>query len=51
MVASRAAGADLEQMLVLGSAAGAACFLRHGLGSPRREVVEELVERVELRPL
>ena len=36
---------------MLGAAAGAANFLRHGLGSGTREVVEELAERVELRAL
>jgi 1-phosphofructokinase len=51
MAATRAAGGDLERMLVLGAAAGAACFLRHGLGSPRRPVIEELAARVELREL
>jgi 1-phosphofructokinase len=51
MAAASAAGEELEQMLVLGAAAGAACFLRHGLGSARRAVIEELVERVELRLL
>jgi fructose-1-phosphate kinase PfkB-like protein len=49
MATSRARGADLEQMLVLGAAAGAACFLRHGLGSAKRPVIEQLTERVELR--
>jgi 1-phosphofructokinase len=50
MAAAWAAGLGLERALVLGAAAGAACFLRHGLGSARREVIEELAERVELRP-
>lgn len=49
MAAARARGADLERMLVLGAAAGAACFLRHGLGSATRPVIEQLAERVELR--
>jgi 1-phosphofructokinase len=51
MAAARAAGEDFERMLVLGAAAGAACFLRHGLGSPTRSVIEELALLVELRPL
>jgi hypothetical protein len=37
--------------LVIAAAAGAANFLRHGLGSGSRAVVERLVEQVELRPL
>jgi 1-phosphofructokinase len=51
MAAARAAGEDFERMLVLGAAAGAACFLRHGLGSPTRRVIEELAPLVELRQL
>lgn len=51
MAAALAAGEPVERQLVLGAAAGAACFLRRGLGSARREVVEQLAERVELRPL
>jgi 1-phosphofructokinase len=49
MAAAAASGADLEHTLVLGAAAGAACFLRHGLGSARRVSIEELADRVELR--
>ena len=49
MAATLAAGADLERVLVLGAAAGAACFLRHGLGTASRAVIEELAGRVELR--
>jgi hypothetical protein len=44
-----AAGEGLERALAVGAGAGAACFLRHGLGSARRNVIEELAERVELR--
>ena len=51
MAAVRASGGDLERMLLVGAAAGAACFLRHGLGSARLPVIEELVERVELHEL
>ena len=50
MAAAKADGGDLERMLVLGTAAGAACFLRHGLGSAKRPVIESLAARVELRP-
>jgi 1-phosphofructokinase len=43
-------GDDLSQALVLGAAAGAANFLRRGLGSASAATVEELVPRVEVRP-
>jgi 1-phosphofructokinase len=49
MAATIGAGEGFERALVLGAAAGAACFLRHGLGSAKRSVIEELAERVELR--
>jgi 1-phosphofructokinase len=51
MAAAMAAGEPWERSLRVGAAAGAACFLRQGLGSAKREVIEELAERVELRPL
>jgi 1-phosphofructokinase len=51
LAASLARGLDWEDALRVGAAAGAANFLRHGLGSGSRSVVDELVERVELRPL
>jgi 1-phosphofructokinase len=51
MAAAMAAGEPWERSLVLGAAAGAACFLRQGLGSAKRPVIEELAERVELRQL
>lgn len=34
----------------LGAAAGAACFLRHGLGTGARAVVDDLVARVRIDP-
>jgi 1-phosphofructokinase len=46
-----AAGLDWEETLRLGAAAGAANFLRHGLGSGTRATVEDLARKVELRPL
>jgi hypothetical protein len=49
MAACLAAGEGFERSLVVGAAAGAACFLRHGLGSSRRLAIDELAERVELR--
>jgi 1-phosphofructokinase len=51
MAAVTAAGEGWEDSLVVGAAAGAACFLRQGLGSAKRDVIDELAERVELRPL
>jgi hypothetical protein len=36
---------------VVGAAAGAANFLRHGLGSASREVIERLTESVTLEPI
>jgi 1-phosphofructokinase len=50
-VAMWAQGEDLERALVVGAAAGAANFLRHGLGSASREVVERLAGSVLLEPL
>jgi 1-phosphofructokinase len=51
LAACMAAGRDWEETLRLGAAAGAANFLRRGLGSANRSVVEDLARRVELRPL
>lgn len=51
LAACLAAGRGWEETLRTGAAAGAANFLRHGLGSGSREVVEDLARRVELRPL
>jgi 1-phosphofructokinase len=50
LAAALAAGRPWDEALRLGAAAGAANFLRHGLGTGARSVVEELVGRVELRP-
>jgi 1-phosphofructokinase len=49
LAASMARGLAWEEMLRLGAAAGAANFLRAGLGTGARRVVEELEPRVELR--
>jgi len=49
LAAGMATGRTWEDALVLGAAADAANFLRHGLGTATAEVVEELVARVELR--
>ena len=43
-------GDELSAALKLGAAAGAANFLRRGLGSASAQVVEELVERVAVGP-
>jgi 1-phosphofructokinase len=51
LAACMAAGRGWEETLRIGAAAGAANFLRHGLGSASRTVVEQLAPRVELRPL
>jgi 1-phosphofructokinase len=51
LAAAMAAGRDWEETLRIGAAAGAANFLRHGLGSADRAVVDDLARRVELRPL
>jgi fructose-1-phosphate kinase PfkB-like protein len=44
-----ARGDTLESALELGTAAGAANFLRRGLASATRDVVEQLVPRVDVR--
>jgi len=51
LAAALARGMELEDALRLGAAAGAANFLRHGLGTGSRAVVEDLLKRVELRRL
>jgi len=50
LTASWACGASFERALAVGAAAGAANFLRHGLGSASREVVDRLVGSVTLEP-
>jgi len=51
LAACMASGKEWGDMLRIGAAAGAANFLRHGLGSADRSVVEDLARRVELRQL
>jgi tagatose 6-phosphate kinase len=51
LAAAWANQAEWIDALVQGMAAGAANFLRHGLGTGSRRVVEELVARVEVRQL
>jgi len=51
LAATWALTADLDRAIVVGAAAGAANFLRHGLGSASREVVERLVDSVRMEPV
>src|SRR5207244_3575894 len=51
LAASWARGESFEQALKVGAAAGAANFLRHGLGSASRDVVERLLDSVSLETL
>ena len=51
VAAGWARGLPLREALVLGAAAGSANFLRHGLGSGSRRLVEKLADRVVVRPL
>jgi 1-phosphofructokinase len=51
LAAAWAEGRDWQAALRRGAAAGAANFLRHGLGTGSRSVVEELAQDVRLRPL
>jgi 1-phosphofructokinase len=51
LAATLARGLDWEDALRWGAAAGATNFLRHGLGSGSRDVVADLLERVDLRPI
>lgn len=49
VAAGWARGLSLHEALVLGAAAGSGNFLRHGLGTGRRAVVEELAKHVATR--
>lgn len=51
LAATIAAEREWEDVLRLSAAAGAVNFLRHGLGTGARAVVEELAPRVQLREL
>jgi 1-phosphofructokinase len=50
LTAAWAMGSSFEEAARLGAAAGAANFLRRGLGSASREVVDRLVDGVSLEP-
>ena len=49
LAAALARGMDFEEALRLAVAAGATNFLRHGLGTGSRAVVEDVVRHVEMR--
>lgn len=51
LAATIAAGREWEEVLRLSAAAGATNFLRAGLGTGARAVIEELAPRVHLHPL
>jgi 1-phosphofructokinase len=51
LAACMATGLNWEETLRTSAAAGAANFLRAGLGSGSRSVIEDLARKVELRPL
>ncbi len=50
IAAAWARGLGLQSALVLGAAAGSCNFLRHGLGSGRRDTIEELTQYITVRP-
>lgn len=49
VAAGWARGLPLREAMVLGAAAGSANFLRHGLGTGSRQMVEQLAHRVAVR--
>lgn len=51
VAAALALGRPLREALVLGAAAGSGNFLRRGLGTGHRDVVEQLARHVTVRPL
>jgi 1-phosphofructokinase len=51
IAAAWSAGASFEQSLLTGAAAGAANFLRHGIGGASREVIDDLAQHVKLYPV
>ncbi len=51
VAAALASGADWQRALITGAAAGAANFLRRGLGSGTDQAVEDLIPHVTLTPL
>jgi 1-phosphofructokinase len=51
VVAVLARGADLDEAIRTGAAAGALNVIRHGLGTGRADAVQELLSRVRLEPI
>lgn len=51
IAAARARGLDLEEAIRIGAAAGATNVTRHGLASARRDTIEQLAERIDIRPV
>ncbi|HLY48433.1 MAG TPA: PfkB family carbohydrate kinase [Solirubrobacteraceae bacterium] len=51
IAAAWARGFPLRETLALGAAAGSVNFLRRGLGTGKRAVVEDLAERIGVRPV
>lgn len=51
VAAGWARGLAVRDALVLGAAAGSTNYLRHGLGTGSRQVVEQLAHRVAVRPI
>lgn len=51
IAAGWAQGLPVREALVLGAAAGSANFVRHGLGTGSRGLVEQLADRVAVRPI
>ena len=51
LVVGCARGLALEAVLRLATAAGTLNMMRHGLGSGRRDSIEAIASRIEIRPL
>ena len=51
IAATLAGGSSWREAVIVGAAAGAANFLRHGLGTGSRAVVEQVAASLELRPV
>ena len=51
IAAALAKGTELRESLVQGTAAGAANFLRHGLGTGSQATIAELETSVRIRPV
>jgi fructose-1-phosphate kinase PfkB-like protein len=51
IAATWSGGANFEESLLTGAAAGAANFLRHEIGGASRKLIEELTEQITLEPV